>query len=75
MRIGLILALVVALGAADGAAQGSAQSRRLRARAVFRALADLRTALDGTYGDEGSEVARRLADLSEAVGELGSIDS
>ena len=27
----------------------------------------MRTALDGTYGDEGGEVARRLGDLSEAV--------
>ena len=43
-------------------AQGSAQRAP-----VVRALADLRTALDGTYGDEGSEVARRLAGLSDAL--------
>ena len=34
---------------------------------VFRALEDLQAALDGLYGDEGAEVARRLGDLSEAV--------
>ena len=34
---------------------------------VFRALADLQTALDGLYGDEGGEIARRLGDLSDAV--------
>jgi uncharacterized protein HemY len=27
----------------------------------------LRTALDGTYGDEGGEIARRLGDLSETA--------
>jgi tetratricopeptide (TPR) repeat protein len=34
---------------------------------VFRALADVQTALDGPYGDEGAEVARRLGDLAQAV--------
>ena len=34
---------------------------------VIRAFADLCTALDGTFGDEGGEVASRLANLSEAV--------
>jgi tetratricopeptide (TPR) repeat protein len=68
--MGLILGLVVALGAAEGAAQGSGQGLAqgsTQHAAVVRALADLRTALDGTYGDEGSEVARRLAGLSDAI--------
>ena len=34
---------------------------------VLRALADLRTVLDGTYGDEGGEVAGRLAAVSAAA--------
>ena len=72
----LILTLAVALLAlphhsvAEDAAQEAAQAAAQTApqgAPVFRALADLRTALDGTYGDEGGEVARRLADLSEAA--------
>ena len=59
MSIGLLVALVVASLASprDAAAQRAP---------VVRALTDLRNALDGTYGDEGSEVARRLDALSEA---------
>jgi tetratricopeptide (TPR) repeat protein len=61
---GLILGLVVAALAwpRHSAAQAAGQSAP-----VLRALADLRTVLDGTYGDEGDEVARRLAAVSEAV--------
>jgi tetratricopeptide (TPR) repeat protein len=71
MRMGLVLGLLIAsLGAAVGAAQdsgqGSAEGSAQRA-AVVRALLDLRTTLDGTYGDEGGEVARRLDDLSAAA--------
>jgi tetratricopeptide (TPR) repeat protein len=47
------------------AAQGSAQPPGQRA-AVGRALLDLRAELDGTYGDEGPDIARRIAELSEA---------
>ncbi len=67
MSTGLILVLLVALlafprhAATQDAAQGAQRAT------VVRALADLRTALDGTYGDEGGEIARRLGDLSEAV--------
>jgi tetratricopeptide (TPR) repeat protein len=53
-------------GSAQGTAEGSAQGAPQRAT-VVRALADLRSALEGTYGDEGSEVTRRLDDLSVAV--------
>lgn len=56
----LILGLVITSLA--GPHEASAQSAP-----VFRALADLRTVLDGTFGDEGGEVARRLGDLSDAV--------
>jgi tetratricopeptide (TPR) repeat protein len=60
----LILALVIAALAFPRlvAAQGLSQ-----AAPVVRALADLRLALDGAYGDEGGEIARRIADLSDAV--------
>jgi tetratricopeptide (TPR) repeat protein len=57
---GLILVLVVASLAFPTAAAAQRGP-------VVRALADLRNALDGTYGDEGSEVTRRLSDLSAAV--------
>jgi tetratricopeptide (TPR) repeat protein len=60
----LILVLVVASFALPrhSAAQGATQSAP-----VVRALADLLTALDGSYGDEGAEIARRIGDLSEAA--------
>ena len=60
MSTGLLLGLTVASLAVprDAAAQRAP---------VVRALADLRRALDGTYGDERSEVARRLDALSEAA--------
>jgi tetratricopeptide (TPR) repeat protein len=45
---------------------GSAQAANSSAP-VVRALADLITALDGTYGDEGAEVARRIGDVSAAA--------
>ena len=68
MGTSLILGLVVASlacprhGVAQVAAQGPARSAP-----VVRALADLRAALDGTYGDESREVVRLLGELSEAV--------
>lgn len=61
MSRGLILGLVVAaltwprLSAAQDAAT------------IVRALAELRTALDGTYGDEGDEVTRRITAVAEAA--------
>ena len=58
LTIGLTIA---SLGRAGVAA---AQSER-----VFRALASLNVALEGTYGDEGAEVVRHLDDLSQAVTE------
>ena len=68
--LALGLGLLVAQGSPQGLAQGSppglAQGSPQRGP-VVRALADLRNALDGTYGDERSEVARRLDVLSEAV--------
>ena len=56
----LVLALVIA--ALVCPRQAAAQRAP-----VVRALADLRLALDGTYGDEGADIARRLAELSDAV--------
>jgi tetratricopeptide (TPR) repeat protein len=56
----LIIGLTLAsLGLARDAA---AQSER-----VFRALASLSVALEGTYGDEGAEIVRQLDDLSQAI--------
>src|SRR6185503_3419971 len=36
---------------------------------VFRALANLNIALEGSYGDEGAEAARQIDELSQAVAE------
>ena len=56
----VIMAVVIASLVSPPAA--SAQSA-----GVLRTLAALRTTLDGTFGDEGGEVERRLGDLSAAV--------
>jgi hypothetical protein len=56
----LVLALVIA--ALVCPRQAAAQRAP-----VVRGLADLRLALDGTYGDEGADIARRLTELSDAV--------
>ena len=56
--------IAAALVAALSAVPGNAAAQRAP---VLRALADLRIALNGTYGDEGGEIARRLDDLSAAV--------
>jgi tetratricopeptide (TPR) repeat protein len=45
-------------------ADAAAQSER-----VFRTLASLNVALEGTYGDEGPEVGRLLDELSQALAE------
>jgi tetratricopeptide (TPR) repeat protein len=42
---------------------------------VFRALADLRATLDGTFGDEGVELPRRLADLTAAAADRSGRDA
>jgi tetratricopeptide (TPR) repeat protein len=67
----VILGLMVGLFALPrhSAAQGAAQEAAEAAAhgAVVRALMDLRTVLDGTYGDEGEDVARRLADVAAAA--------
>ena len=59
VRIGLILTLVVA----SLAFPGNAGAQRPE---IVRVLTDLRASLDGSYGDEGPEIARLIGALSEA---------
>ena len=61
-RASSVLLLVLVVGSLAWPRHSGAQD----AATVVRALADLRTALDGTYGDEGEEVARRIAAVAEA---------
>jgi len=59
-----VLTIVLSIACLGLPADAAAQSER-----VFRTLASLNVALEGTYGDEGAEVGRLLDDLSQAAAE------
>ena len=59
-----LLTIVLSIAWLGLPADAAAQSER-----VFRALASLNVALEGTYGDEGAEVGRLLDELSQTLAE------
>ena len=63
-RLGVGIGLILTLVIASLAFPRPAAAQRAP---VVRALADLRAALDGTYGDEGPEIARLIGALSAAA--------
>jgi len=59
-----LVTLALSIASLGFPANAAAQSER-----VFGALTSLNAALEGTYGDEGAEVARLLDDLAQASAE------